>query len=229
MAFPCLNEEANIHSVLLEWNRGLSKKRCLFELLVIDNNSQDQTCALVEQLRSKHRHVRLIRNPRNLGYSGSCMQAFRHARGRWVIFVDGDGQYRSNDGLKVLKALKEKGFSLVLGHRTRRADPILRKLTAAVFWVFFRVFSGISVCDPNVGLRGWDSRQVWLCKYLAPKKPFANVQLLCALKDRKAVLGEVSISHLSRGGGTSFYQYHRLPGIFFELLAFLFQWRLRPS
>ena len=224
VAFPCHNEETNIASVLEQWARGLAVKTRSFELLVIDNHSTDRTCDRVKKAARKDSRIRLVRNPRNLGYSGSCRQAFRHARGRSVLFVDGDGQYRVTDGLKVWQALRG-GPALVLGRRVHRADPVPRKVTSALFRFCFYLLSGIPAADPNVGLRGWRSGDGWLARYLEPGKPFANAQLLCAVRDRREGWKEVEISHRSRGGGHSFYQYHRLPGIFLEFLRFMARWK----
>lgn len=224
VAFPCFNEEKNIEQVLSVWNRGLERKTCFYELLVIDNHSQDRTCERVRQAARKNRRIRLVRNPRNLGYSGSCLQAFRHARGREILFVDGDGQYRVADGLKVWRAL-QCGPALILGKRAHRADPFPRKITSCLFRLCFYLLSGIPASDPNVGLRGWKRSAGRLKKYLRPGMPFANVQLLCAAKDQGVFWGEVEICHQSRGGGHSFYQYHRLPGIFLEFVNFMIRWK----
>jgi len=224
VAFPCHNEETNIAGVLEQWARGLAVKTRSFELLVIDNHSTDRTCDRVRQVGRKDSRIRLVRNPRNLGYSGSCLQAFRHARGRSVLLVDGDGQYRVTDGLKVWQALRG-GPALVLGRRAHRADPFPRKVTSALFRLSFYLLSGIPASDPNVGLRGWKRSAGRLKKYLRPGMPFANVQLLCAAKDQGVPWGEVEISHQSRGGGHSFYQYHRLPGIFLEFVNFMIRWK----
>lgn len=225
VAFPCYNESSNIGEVLALWEKGLTKKTRSFELLVIDNRSTDGTRDQVMRAARRSRRIRLVRNPRNLGYSGSCLQAFRHSRGRWVLFVDGDGQYRVTDGFKVWDRL-QKGQDLVLGRRMQRADPSPRKLTSLIFRSVFSLLSGIPASDPNVGLRGWRSEKCDLKKYLRPEWPFANVQLLCAAKTLGLKWSEVEISHQSRGGGDSFYQYHRLPGIFLMFLRFILAWRL---
>jgi hypothetical protein len=94
-------------------------------------------------------------------------------------------------------------------------------MTAFFFWVLFRLLVGVPAHDPNVGLRGWKNGDRWLFKYLQPGMPFANVQLICALRDHGAALGQISITHQSRGGGRSFYQFHKLPVVLFEFLKFI--------
>lgn len=57
------------------------------EIIVIDNQSQDESTRLTE---NKFPHVRLIKNSRNEGFSKANNKAFRQARGEYVLFLNPD-------------------------------------------------------------------------------------------------------------------------------------------
>jgi len=214
-----------IRKVLGDWHQHFRKKGKTFEILVIDNHSTDSTPALVQEFVRRHREVRLVRNPRNLGYSGSCRVAAKEAGGRVVLFIDGDGQYVPSDADLFLLAL-EKGTDLVIGDRVQRADPLLRKITSKVFQVSFGLLSGHRVKDPNCGFRAW-RRGAPLMRLLKEGVPFANPQLICAAADAGCLTAEVPILHQVRTGGQSFYHLTHLPKIYGMFLSFVLPWRAR--
>lgn len=219
------NEEDSIHCVLGEWWRHFRKVGKTFELLVIDNRSVDRTPQIVEEFARGHEEARLVRNPRNLGYSGSCRVAAREAAGRLVLFTDGDGQYLPADADLFLLAL-EKGADLVLGHRVKRADPFLRKITSRIFQISYRLLSGHRVIDPNCGFRAW-RRGARIFFLLDDGLPFSNPQLICAAAEMAQTAAEVPILHRVRTGGQSFYHLANLPRIYLRFLGFILPWRLR--
>ena len=225
VCLAAFNEEDVIAGVLADWWRHFRQAGRPFELLVVDNHSTDRTPDRVREFCRRHRETRLVRNARNLGYSGSCRVAAREAVGRWVLFTDGDGQYVPSDADLFLLAL-EKGADLVMGRRIKRADPFLRKITSKVFQASFGLLSGHRMTDPNCGFRAW-RRGAPIFRLLEDGLPFANPQLICAAADAGRLTAEVPILHQVRTGGQSFYHLANLPRIYARFLSFVLPWRAR--
>ncbi len=61
----------------------------LYELIVVDNGSEDGTGEFLEDLAAAGR-VRLIANPTNLGYARACNQGARPARGELLVMLNND-------------------------------------------------------------------------------------------------------------------------------------------
>ena len=75
--------EASIRSVL-------SQTVADWELLVIDDCSSDSTVEVVTRLAAEDSRIRLIKNEKNLGASGSRNKALGLFKGRYVAFLDSD-------------------------------------------------------------------------------------------------------------------------------------------
>lgn len=61
-----------------------------FEMLIVDDCSPDDTCAVVEKASQGDERIRLIRQPKNGGPAAARNTALSQARGRWLAFLDSD-------------------------------------------------------------------------------------------------------------------------------------------
>ncbi len=69
------------------------------EVLVVDNNSSDNT---VQVLKALGAPVRLLLNQQNIGFGSACNQAFQQSRGRFIFFLNPDAQLDQPDALRRL-------------------------------------------------------------------------------------------------------------------------------
>lgn len=67
-----------------------------FELIVCDNASRDETCAIVEEYAKNDGRIRLIRNPENLGASANYNLGFEHGRGKYLKWCAHDDTLSPN-------------------------------------------------------------------------------------------------------------------------------------
>lgn len=90
--------EVHVSVVILTWNSERQIVACLAslaqglcvcpaEVIVVDNGSQDQTCAVVQNALPS---VRLVRNAKNRGVASARNQGVRLARGQYIIVLDDD-------------------------------------------------------------------------------------------------------------------------------------------
>jgi GT2 family glycosyltransferase len=61
-----------------------------YELVVVDNGSAAPTRKYLEVLAARNRHVRVVRNDRNVGFAAGCNQGFAAARGEILVLLDDD-------------------------------------------------------------------------------------------------------------------------------------------
>jgi GT2 family glycosyltransferase/Flp pilus assembly protein TadD/glycogen synthase/SAM-dependent methyltransferase len=61
-----------------------------FEVIVVDNASDDNTQPFLEEAKEKYPGLCFIRNDRNLGFAKACNQGARHSNGYYLVFLNND-------------------------------------------------------------------------------------------------------------------------------------------
>lgn len=83
-----------------------------WELLVIDDGSDDDTCAIVEGLAAADRRIRLLRTPENLGAAGSRNRGLDCAAGEYIAFLDSDDLWLPDKLQVQLERMESTGAGL---------------------------------------------------------------------------------------------------------------------
>jgi len=104
---PAKNESAGLGLFL----GSLRGKYPDAEIIVVDDGSSDQTPELAVVAG-----CRVVRHPYSKGNGAAIKTGARHANGDVLVFMDGDGQHRSEDIPKLIEKL-EGGFDMVVGAR----------------------------------------------------------------------------------------------------------------
>lgn len=105
------HESANtIVLCLKKLRRAIGLRR----IVVIDNASTDNTCALVENFLSEDARISLVRNKENLGFAAACNQGASALSQPWLVFLNPDA-YVEPDSLSRLRdsAIEHAGAGLV--------------------------------------------------------------------------------------------------------------------
>src|SRR5690349_18227426 len=103
---PVRNEARLLEATL----RALLRQRYdpeRFEVIVADGQSHDDTVGVVRRLQDEFANLRLLYNPRRLA-SAARNLGVRHARGEYVLVIDGHCELRRRDYLRQLVAVFEK-------------------------------------------------------------------------------------------------------------------------
>jgi glycosyltransferase involved in cell wall biosynthesis len=108
VVIPALNEGASVATVVT----SLRAAADWAEIIVVDDGSTDDTGE-----RAAAAGAQVLRHPYNKGNGASVKSGIRRARGEFVLVMDGDGQHRPEDALRLIQYLGE--YDLVVGARTR--------------------------------------------------------------------------------------------------------------
>lgn len=110
-----------------------------FEVVVIDDGSEDGTGAAADRVAADISEVRVIHHAANEGLGGVYRTGFETARGKFLSFFPGDGQFPASI-IPQFYALAPE-HDLVLGYLQRRTDVIGRTLST-VERVLYRAIVG---------------------------------------------------------------------------------------
>lgn len=86
-----------------------------YECLIVDDCSTDETPGIGENWENGNNHFRLLRTPKNLGLSGARNYGGQHARGRYVLFLDGDDMLAPN-ALDILSRALDSDSSIHIAY-----------------------------------------------------------------------------------------------------------------
>ncbi|MDE2816148.1 MAG: glycosyltransferase family 2 protein [Chloroflexota bacterium] len=197
LVLPALNEADNIAATLDDCVQTLRRVAQDYEIIVVDNDSTDDTADIVRQFQSENARVHLIHQPIR-GYGSAIWTGLKAAQLEIVGWRDSDTQYRTADIVPMLKALDT--YDVVVGHRVQRRDPSHRLLFALLWNVLNRVLFGFVVHDMDCGCKIFRREVVDTLDIKAAGAVF-NVEFLVQAKRAGFRVGEVSISHLPRHAG----------------------------
>lgn len=120
------DEEGNILPLVKEIVAVLGRMQDVdgqYEILFVDDQSADGTREEILEAMRLYPQVRLIRHQGRYGKSQGVWTGLRHARGEWVITMDGDGQNDPADMPRLMALAFEGGRGksmLVSGVRVNR-------------------------------------------------------------------------------------------------------------
>ena len=156
---PAYNEEALIVSTLDCLQSYLSARPEQYEIIVVDDGSQDQTVEFVRQVQKNNDQVRLVINEQNMGKGFSIRRGALESRGQIIIFTDADLPYELDAIEGFLQALRN-GCDLAVGSRVLpgsdvKGVPMLRYVAGQVFsWMVQAVlFQGLP--DTQCGFKSF--------------------------------------------------------------------------
>ncbi len=112
VVMPAYNAEAYIEAAV---RSVLRQTWTEFELIVVDDCSQDTTAKIVKRLAKEDGRITLLQNARNSGVSASRNAGVAHANGEWIAFLDSDDLWRE-DKLEKQLALLEQHPDAVLSY-----------------------------------------------------------------------------------------------------------------
>jgi len=132
---PVRNEAENIEPLAREIAAALSRLHA-FEIVYVDDGSDDETAAVLERTRALVPQLRCIRHARSCGQTAAIMTGVLNAHHPWIATLDGDGQNDPADIPRLLDRLSaarpEDNLCMLAGWRAARKDTWLRRVSSRI-------------------------------------------------------------------------------------------------
>lgn len=130
LVIPVFNEEENLPILAAEIRQAMAGMGRPYEVLFVDDGSDDGSPAALALLAREDDRVRVIRQRRNSGQSAALDAGFRFARGEIIVTLDADLQ---NDPADIpLLCERLTGCDVVCGVRIRRQDTWVRRMSSRI-------------------------------------------------------------------------------------------------
>ena len=190
--------------------------------MFVDDGSRDGTHAALVRLHDRADNVKVVRLRRNAGKAAALDAGFREAEGDIVVTIDGDLQDDPAEIPRLLAKLDE-GFDLVTGWKTRRNDPLVRRVLSRVFNTVTGWLSGLRLHDMNCGLKAFRAEVARELDLYGELHRFIPV----LAHDLGFRVTEIAVNHRPREHGRSRYGMERYVRGFLDLLTVTFMGRYR--
>ncbi|KAA3646295.1 MAG: glycosyltransferase [Chloroflexi bacterium] len=225
LIIPVYNEVESLPALYEQLSEVLKPWKRKYEILFIDDGSDDGTYEVIADLHKQDKRVKVIQFRKNYGKSAALAVGFDAAEGDIFIMMDADLQDDPYEIPKFLKKLEE-GYDFVNGWKYPRLDPLNKTLPSRLFNFTMRTATRINIHDFNCGFKAMRSEvadEITLYGELHRQIP-----VLAAWRGFKVT--EVKVKHHPRQFGKSkfgFQRYYR--GLFdFVTVYFLTQYTSRP-
>ena len=209
------NEENKISEVL----EKMCKK--FKNILVVDNNSQDNTLKMISNYP-----VKCIHHKYNLGKSNSMKTALDYARinnFEYLAFIDGDGQHSISDLEKICNKILEIKNGLVIGFREDLTNLNLKKrIGTKILNKIFMLLYKKEISDIQCGLRVFNISEKsikWESSGL--QHYFADAEITCNAIKNGCQISQIPIQTIT---SDKFKGMNILQGLY--LLIMIIVWRV---
>ena len=128
----------------------LSRSR-RYEILFVDDGSNDGSSDELDRLAREHSNVRVIHFDRNYGKTCALDAGFRQSSGEIIIQIDGDLQQDSEDILKLLPYTAS--HDVVCGWRQQRQDGLVKKFSSLIANRIRNIFTHDGMHDTGCPLK----------------------------------------------------------------------------
>jgi glycosyltransferase involved in cell wall biosynthesis len=154
---PLHNELPNLPRLLDACIAVLERTGESWEILLIDDGSDDGSWVFVQQVMAADERVRGLRHPQRLGKTLAYATGFRAAQGRYLFTLDADLQEEPSAIHAMLQQLRHEA-DMVVGWRKVRRDAPLKVLASKVFNAVLRWGLRLPLHDANCGFKGMRRR-----------------------------------------------------------------------
>jgi glycosyltransferase involved in cell wall biosynthesis len=170
-----------------------------YEIIVVDDGSQDRTAEIATGLAAADPRVRLVRHQQNRGYGGALKSGFAASTKNYVFFTDGDGQFDVGEIPALLPYVPQ--HDVVIGYRIDRAEGGLRRVNAGAWNFLVRNLFGIPSRDVDCAFKLFD-RRVFDVVHPEAEGAMISTEILARTVRAGFRVTEVGVHHYPRRHGT---------------------------
>lgn len=195
---PAYNEQEGICKTITSLTAQLERIALPYEILIVDDGSQDQTVEIVQRQMLSNPHVRLVQHGRNMGIGAGIKTGIAEARGEFMIFIPADLAMKPEQIIRYIEASSHA--EIVLGNRSDRRDyTLIRKI---VSW------SNIFLLRTLFGLQQHQFAYINLYRTSVLKKiriethgVFISHEMIIKARDLGSKITEIEVDYVPRDTG----------------------------
>ncbi len=223
---PLHNEQENVTDLYDRLKAVMEAAGETFEIVLVDDGSNDHTFPMLREIAAVDSRVTVVKLRRNFGQTAGLAAGFDHARGEYIIAMDGDLQHDPADIPLFLEKISA-GYDIVSGWRKVRVDNFwMRRIPSRMANWLMAKLSGVEIHDFGTTFKAY--RREILDQVPLYGELHRFIPALASWYG--ASICEVPIRNVNRERGASHYGISRTFRVFFDLITirFLLRYLSRP-
>lgn len=159
LIIPAYNEEKRIGKTLNVFYEYMHKTFSAFEIIVVDDGSQDNTLGILRAYKEKIPQLRVLTYETNRGKGGAVKYGVENAGGDYIFFTDADMPYPIENVGMAVEMFGKTDADAVLGKRMQKENgakyPWYRSLISKSFSFLVNLVLRINTTDTQCGFKGF--------------------------------------------------------------------------
>jgi glycosyltransferase involved in cell wall biosynthesis len=212
---PLFNEEESVGTLVQKISDALNPTAIHYEIILVDDGSNDTTWQKISNLSEKHAHLRAIKFRRNFGQTAAMVAGFDHARGQYIATMDGDLQNDPEDIPRMMEIIEREKCDIVSGWRKHRKDHFSRVIPSKIANFIISKTTGVHLHDYGCSLKVYQADCIRSIHAYGEMHRFFPA--LASMTGARVV--EIPVNHLPRRFGKSKYGFNRIFKVFSDIFS----------
>ena len=215
IVIPVYNSYNSLEELYNKLTKTLEKNFDNYELIMVDDHSQDESFKKLKELHEKDNRIKVIKLAYNFGQQNALMCGFHHSSGDYIVTMDDDLQHLPEDVIELYQEIK-KGYDIVYGIPAERQHLFYRRIGS---YLTDKIFNLITNKSKNIRVSSFRIlKRSLLKKVIKDKRSF--VYLSAIILDSTDNIGNIYIEHEDRKHGDSNYNFYKLFKLFAKLYIY---------
>jgi glycosyltransferase involved in cell wall biosynthesis len=209
IVIPAYNEEKRIEKTLTQVGEYFVNKNIDLEVLIVVNNTTDNTVNIIKELQFKYPFIRYANINKAIGKGGALSVGFRKATGKYIAFMDADGASSVAQLNKLYRKISsDSKLDVVIASRYAKGSringlPMYRRVLSRLFNIVTRFVFQLPYEDTQCGLKIFKSESAKdLGRRIVSKKWTIDLNLLLLAKYLNLNVASVPIIWSEKGNST---------------------------
>jgi len=158
VVIPTYNESGRIVPNLEETIKTFNDFDCLWELIVMDDGSEDDTYELIRELSFKYPgHLIVKKNTIHIGKGRALKKALHYVSGDYVVFLDADMDLHPIQAQTLFDIMRLDNADIVIGSKLHPNSvvnyPLQRKIVSYCYYLLVKLLFNLPCHDTQTGIK----------------------------------------------------------------------------
>jgi dolichyl-phosphate beta-glucosyltransferase len=204
VVIPAYNESKRIKKTLIDIISYLESKKCVYEIIIVDDSSFDNTIQVVNSLKNKN--IQIIKNKTNHGKGFCVKRGIKNSKYDFILFSDADLATPIKELDSMIKEINN-GFDIVVASRNLSKSiimveqPFYRQIMGKIFPLIVRLLLIPQIKDTQCGFKLFRSN---IAKKIVKKQTINrfcfDVEILFIAKKYRYKIKEVPVTWIDKKG-----------------------------